>query len=362
MEKSRVQQRAALQNGNGSTSTDAAHSPDDRYDISGFEPDPEVRSDLVEPEFADAHPADADDDGDGSAADAEKRQQKAREKRQKAPGRGRKDAQAPEPADAGNAAHEAPAPIPWGEFDPDAIVVDDEFRNLAPPQTESERALLEESLLAEGCRDPFVLWKDRLADGNNRYEICMQYSIPFSIIRLDFPDRDAVRHWIIRNQFARRNLNSFQRAEMVLAVEEAVAKEAELRMKAGKAADPPPDLAERGDTRDVLAEMAGISHGTLDKVRLLVRVGNEKVLKRLRNGETSIDREYKAIKRRLDGGESKPKGLRFTFASAPDAAKSDSLSAFGDFILGVLEKLDVGPEDAQAFLDSLGSRDTGREQ
>jgi|GEM_PF-3111718 len=46
---------------------------------------------------------------------------------------------------------------------------------------------------------------------------------------------------------------------------------AKRRMKAGVATNPLPTLAEggvdaKGDTRDKLADAAGVSHGTLDKV------------------------------------------------------------------------------------------------
>ena len=55
-------------------------------------------------------------------------------------------------------------------------------------------------------------------------------------------------------------------AELALSLKEDMAALARERMVAGKA-DPTPKLAEgKGETRDAIADMAGVSHGTLDKV------------------------------------------------------------------------------------------------
>jgi hypothetical protein len=39
-----------------------------------------------------------------------------------------------------------------------SLVVDDEFHDLISPLTAAERAGLESSILAEGCRDALVVW------------------------------------------------------------------------------------------------------------------------------------------------------------------------------------------------------------
>ena len=57
------------------------------------------------------------------------------------------------------------------------LTIDPEFKNLIPPLTSEEYAGLEESILAEGCRDSLVAWHGILIDGHNRYEICEKYGI-----------------------------------------------------------------------------------------------------------------------------------------------------------------------------------------
>lgn len=89
--------------------------------------------------------------------------------------------------------------------------VDPEFRSLIPPLTPEERQALEASILAEGCRDPIVLWDGVIVDGHNRYAICTEHGIPFKTLPIIFPDKIDALIWIRRNQVSRRNLTDDQR-------------------------------------------------------------------------------------------------------------------------------------------------------
>lgn len=93
--------------------------------------------------------------------------------------------------------------------------IDPEFRTLIPPLTDDEKRLLEQNIVAEGCRDPLVAWGDVLIDGHHRYEICTRRGVPFEVVRRDFTDRSEVREWIIRNQLGRRNLTPEQRNYLI---------------------------------------------------------------------------------------------------------------------------------------------------
>ena len=89
------------------------------------------------------------------------------------------------------------------------IEIDVEFSNLIPPLTPEESTMLEESILAEGCRDPLVVWEGQgiLVDGHNRFDICQCHDVPFRVVSRAFETREDVKQWIIRNQLGRRNLN-----------------------------------------------------------------------------------------------------------------------------------------------------------
>jgi DNA modification methylase len=184
------------------------------------------------------------------------------------------------------------------------IQIDKEFRDLLPPLTDDERNTLEQSLLNEGCRDALVLWNNVLVDGHNRYAICSKHNIQFETIIRDFEDRQAVITWIIDNQMSRRNLNSFQRAELALIYEDAIAQQAKERQRvAGElygtshpkelvqnSAQPPKDK-----TQDTLGKMANVSHDTISRVKKIKAKADDDTKARLRSGQVSINQVYQKI-------------------------------------------------------------------
>ncbi|WP_296174212.1 hypothetical protein [uncultured Brevundimonas sp.] len=64
------------------------------------------------------------------------------------------------------------------------IRIDSEFRAYIPPLSDEERQQLEANIVADGCRDPLLVWDDVLIDGHNRYEICTR-------LGLAYPERQA---------------------------------------------------------------------------------------------------------------------------------------------------------------------------
>ena len=63
-----------------------------------------------------------------------------------------------------------------------ALTIDPEFRDLIPSPSDEERALLEDSIVANGCESPLFIWNGVIVDGHNRYEICQKHSIPFAVV------------------------------------------------------------------------------------------------------------------------------------------------------------------------------------
>lgn len=124
----------------------------------------------------------------------------------------------------------------------------------------------------------------------------------------DFSSRDDAMLWMLRNQLGRRNLNSYQRVELVLKFEPLVKNAAEQRMMAGKAANPVPTLAQgqtKGRTRDHLSEAAGVSHGTFAKAKKLVQSADEETKRELRAGKVTVNRAYTELLEKEHEGETK---------------------------------------------------------
>ena len=62
------------------------------------------------------------------------------------------------------------------------LTIDQDFKDLIRPLRSQEYLQLEENLLADGCREPIVVWNGVIVDGHNRYEICKKHGIAFSTV------------------------------------------------------------------------------------------------------------------------------------------------------------------------------------
>lgn len=90
--------------------------------------------------------------------------------------------------------------------------IDTEFKQLIPPLMADERKQLESNIVADGCRDPLTVWQEEglLIDGHNRYHICTNNGIEYSLHYVSLPNRQAAINWIINNQLGRRNVTAEQ--------------------------------------------------------------------------------------------------------------------------------------------------------
>jgi hypothetical protein len=164
--------------------------------------------------------------------------------------------------------------------------------------TPEELAGLEKSVLAEGCRDDLVVWREPgfalpiLLDGHNRLEICVVHDLPYQTTEIDLTDRNAAKRWIINNQFARRNLTTWQRCVMAQGLEKL------LPSNQGKRTDlettSVTNVTEVAPHRQA-AQLAGVSHNTYAKSKVVAAHADEHTLERLRSGELSISSAYVAI-------------------------------------------------------------------
>jgi DNA modification methylase len=91
------------------------------------------------------------------------------------------------------------------------IEINQELKELIQPLSTEEYALLEQSIINEGCRDALILWNNTIVDGHNRYEICTKHNIPFNTTQMEFESINYAIIWIILNQFGRRNVQKFER-------------------------------------------------------------------------------------------------------------------------------------------------------
>lgn len=227
------------------------------------------------------------------------------------------------------------------------IVVDADFKALIPPLQQEERDQLEANLIADGCRDPLVVWpmaeytEDStgitfkyadhrideiqvdgewrqikvwdapdggsfdldewpciLVDGHNRHEICERLEIPYSIVEIEFSNRGEVTEWIIKNQFGRRNISDYQRGVLALKLKpvieerarasylENVGRPKESSQISDAITDRPTD---RIRTDEAVSQLANISRDTIRKVEKIEATAPEEVRVLAGSGEVSIN-------------------------------------------------------------------------
>ncbi|KKM07296.1 hypothetical protein LCGC14_1735380 [marine sediment metagenome] len=105
---------------------------------------------------------------------------------------------------------------------------------------------------------------------------------------------EAVRHaatvWIIKNQFGRRNLTLYQRAELALKLKPLISPgqgaRTELRQNSDKV-----------DTKRDVARAAGVSHDTIARAEYLRRYADEPTKAKFRTGQTSIIDERSPVEK-----------------------------------------------------------------
>lgn len=192
------------------------------------------------------------------------------------------------------------------------VQINQELKAYIDPLTPDEYASLEQSLLAEGCRDALVLWGDVLVDGHNRYEICRKHSIEFRTVQNpSFKSMDDVRLWMIDNHLGRRSVSDYQRG--VLALRKKTILEARAGATAGAPADPDTPQAAapgpQGDgggsdsgntpvpghahtmavTRAALARAARLSSNTLGQIEQIHNAAAPELVDAVKRGEVSIN-------------------------------------------------------------------------
>ncbi|AWQ05755.1 hypothetical protein [Bordetella bronchiseptica] len=169
------------------------------------------------------------------------------------------------------------------------IRIDEELRAYIDPLTPDEYAALEQSLLAEGCRDALVLWGDLLVDGHNRHAICSKHGIAFNTVQnTRLQSMDDVRLWMIDNHLGRRSVSDFQRGVLALRKKEIL----ESRRQAGEG-----DAAPAGSdgpapaplTRQTLARQARLSSTTLGQIEKIRQQAAPELVRAVQSGEISIN-------------------------------------------------------------------------
>jgi N6-adenosine-specific RNA methylase IME4/ParB-like chromosome segregation protein Spo0J len=180
--------------------------------------------------------------------------------------------------------------------------INDSFRKLIPPLSVDEYKQLEANCIADGIRDPLVVWKGTLIDGHNRYEIAQKHGLEFVAIEKEFQDETAVKIWMVINQFGRRNIGNYDRSILALQLEDFYKAKARENLSIAGQNSPikepcqNSDKVEPIDTKKEIAKIANVSHDTIMRVKKIESTAKPEIIAAIRSGEKSINEAYKEIK------------------------------------------------------------------
>ena len=183
------------------------------------------------------------------------------------------------------------------------LKINKDFSTLIPPLAEDEYSKLQESIKQEGCREPLSIWNGVIVDGHNRYKICCEYNIEFKTQEIEFEDEGEAKIWIINNQLARRNLEPFQKTNLILKKKEIIAERAKENEKIRKGKQPGASLTNSSNlidpihTRKELAKEAGVSEDTVARVEFINKNAGEEAIEKLNKGESSINEVFTKLKK-----------------------------------------------------------------
>jgi hypothetical protein len=139
-----------------------------------------------------------------------------------------------------------------------------------------------------------------LIDGHNRYEICLKNDVEFRTKSIDFETEDDAKEWMLERQLGRRNLSDYNRTVMVLALESVWAAQGKANQSAagGDKKALLSDLTkavEPINTRAKVAEKAGVSTGTVAKVKAIEEKATPEIKKALSEGKLSINKAHEQV-------------------------------------------------------------------
>jgi DNA modification methylase len=205
---------------------------------------------------------------------------------------------------------------------------------------------VETNCMAEGIREKILTWKGFIIDGHNRFEIATKWDLDFETESKHFDNeeavKEAVKEWMILNQFGRRNLSNYQRSVLALELEDVFSKKAKenLKLSGGRGVKGKQISAEVKpiETRKELSKVASVSHDTIAKVKKIQEKAPEEVKAKLRTGEVSINAAYKEIKKEEKKANFEAKKQLFEKEIKPENLNQKII--FGDSIkvLPTLEK------------------------
>jgi len=200
------------------------------------------------------------------------------------------------------------------------LKVHSELQTLLPPLSDTEYQGLKADILEHGCLSPIVVWNDIIVDGHNRYAICQDHELAFDTTELEFESLDDAKFWAWSHQENRRNMTPYQRTALALQFKPMLAAKAKVKESMRKTTLENSPKSPEIDTRAEIAKIADVSDNTVSRVEYLEKHADDETKQKLRNGDTTINKEYTRLRIAEQGEviEDELEPLKATFPNPTD--------------------------------------------
>ena len=179
------------------------------------------------------------------------------------------------------------------------LTINPEYESLVPNISDDEYNALYKSIDESGLWVPIIVNPEGvILDGHHRYKICNKLGITIKHVDRVFENKLLEKKFVIETNLKRRHLNDFQKSELGMqlqTINEEIAKEK--MVKGGKTKVPSNEEPFHSDKKT--AEEIGVSRGTFERAKKVIKKAPEEIKQKLREGNphTSISKEYQLIQK-----------------------------------------------------------------
>ncbi len=187
------------------------------------------------------------------------------------------------------------------------------FAELLPPLPDEQYQKLEQDILQNGCYCPIILNEDmEIVDGHHRHGLCEKHGIAYEMVVFSFEDVLEAQQWALETQKARRNLSAWELGQIALKLKPAIEEKGKIKISenggdrrsedaisAFQISEKPIDQPKINTTKE-LAQTAGISHDTMNKVIQIDEHAPTPIKEALSSGELSVNQGYNLTKQLKD--------------------------------------------------------------
>ena len=173
--------------------------------------------------------------------------------------------------------------------------IDPELQAFITPLSADEYHNLEADILANGCREPLVVWNGVIVDGHHRYEICRRHGLDFKAREESFSSKIEAMLWMYKEQNCRRNLSTVARCVMALKCKPLLIEAG--RKKQNWRADVSALVQSTGshNTRGLIARLAGTSENTVQRIERIWEKADPDLKAALLNGDISVNKAFRQL-------------------------------------------------------------------